>query len=86
MFFTLNKKEVLFYILTNLKWNWKESGTLESGKPYAITDSEIVADALTEILYDLGFEEESDPDATFPDYRRTDSTITGTWLARFEEI
>lgn len=86
MFFTLNKKEVLFYILTNLKWNWKESGTLESGKPYAITDSEIAANALTEILHDLGFEEESDPAATFPDYRRTDSTITGTWLAKFEEI
>lgn len=86
MFFTLNKKEVLFYILTNLKWNWKESGTLESGKPYAITDSEVAADALTEILHDLGFEEESDPDATFPDYRRTDSTITGTWLAKFEEV
>ena len=55
MFFALNEKEVLFWILTNLKWNWKESGTLENGKPYAVTDSEIAADALTEILYDLGF-------------------------------
>lgn len=86
MFFYLNKKEVLFYILTNLKWNWKESGTREDGKPYAITDSETAADALTEILHDLGFDEESEPGVNFPDYRRTESTITGTWLAKFEEI
>ena len=55
-------------------------------KAYAWTDSEIAADALTEILYDLGCEEFHELNSKRPDYRRDNIVIDGCWRAVFTEM
>ena len=50
----MNKKKLLHIIMSSLTEDWCCSGVDGDEKAYAWTDSEIAADALTEILYDLG--------------------------------
>lgn len=82
----MNKKKLLHIIMSSLTENWCCSDVDRDGKAYAWTDSEIAADALTEILYDLGCEEFHEPNAKKPDYRRDDVIIEGCWRAVFIEI
>lgn len=82
----MNKKKLMHILMRSLKENWCSVGIDKNGKAYAWTDSEIAADALTEILYDIGLEEYHDPDAKNPDYRRDDIVIDGCWRASFDEL
>ena len=43
-------------IMSCLYNNFLTSGIGDNGKAYAETDSEIAAEALEEVLYDLGYE------------------------------
>lgn len=82
----MNKKKLLHIIMSRLVDNWCDSGVNRNEKAYAWTDSEIAADALTEILYDLGCQEFHEKDAVNPDYKREDIVIEGIWCASFEEL
>lgn len=61
------KQEILYWILGKLDGNFIETGITGDWKPYAITDSEIAADSLTETLYNLGFVEQNkdNPDGDY---------------------
>lgn len=84
--FPLTKKEILYWILTNLKDNWVETGTIDGYKPYAITYSEMAADSLSEILYDLRIEEKTE-DSILGDYKKTTGIDRyGRWYTKFEEV
>ena len=72
--------------MRSLEENWCSVNIDKNGKVSAWTDSEIAADALTEILYDIGLEEYHNPDAKNPDYRRDDIVIDGCWRASFDEL
>lgn len=80
----MDKKKLLHEILTNLDENWCGC-IVDDGKAYTWTDSEIAADALTEILYDLGFEVQK-LDNPKADYIRTDIIKDGLWYANFVEL
>ena len=82
----MNKKKLLHIIMSRLGENWCESMVNKDGKACAWTDSEVAANALTEILYDLGCEELHASDSNSPDYRRDDSVVDGCWRASFTEI
>lgn len=82
----MNKKRLMHIVLMSLKENWCSSIVDKNGKAIVWTDSEIAADSLTEILYDLGLEEFHDPDTKMPDYRRDDIIIEGCWRALFTEL
>ena len=82
----MNKKKLLHIIMSSLTENWCCSGVDGVEKAYAWTDSEIAADALTEILYDLGCEEFHELNSKRPDYRRDNIVIDGCWRAVFTEM
>lgn len=82
----MNKKKLMHILMRSLEGNWCSVNIDKNGKVSAWTDSEIVADALTEILYDIGLKEYHDPDAKNPDYRRDDIVINGCWQASFDEL
>ena len=77
------KQEILYWIFRSLDGTFIETGTTEDRKPYAITDSEVVADSFHETLYNLGFVEKND-DNTYGDYYRTQSLDKdGFWEMKF---
>lgn len=82
----MNKKKLMHILMRSLEENWCSVNIDKNGKVSAWTDSEIAADALTEILYDIGLEEYHNPDAKNPDYRRDDIVIDGCWRASFDEL
>lgn len=82
----MNKKKLMHILMMSLKENWCSVNIDKNGKVSAWTDSEIAADALTEILYDIGLGEYHDPDTKNPDYRRDDIVINGCWRASFNEL
>ena len=82
----MNKKKLMHILMRSLKENWCSVNINKNGKVTAWTDSEIAANALTEILYDIGLEEYHDPDAKNPDNRRDDIVINGCWRASFDEL
>lgn len=82
----MNKKKLLHIIMSSLTENWYCSDVDKNGKAYAWTDSEIAADTLTEILYDLGCEEFHELNSKRPDYRRDNIVIDGCWRALFTEM
>lgn len=82
----MNKKKLMHILMRSLKENWCSVAINKNGKVSVWTDSEIAANALTEILYDIGLEEYHDPDAKNPDYRRDDIVIDGCWRASFDEL
>lgn len=82
----MNKKRLLHIIMSNLHENWCSSTVNKDGKVCAWTDSEIAANALTEILYDLGCEEFYTSGSEKAEYRRDDLVINGCWRASFTEM
>lgn len=82
----MNKKKLMHILMRSLKENWCSVNIDKNGKVSAWTDSEIAANALTEILYDIGLEEYHDPYAKNPNYRRDDIVIDGCWRASFDEL
>ena len=82
----MNKKKLMHILMRSLKENWCSVNIDKNGKVSAWTDSEIAANALTEILYDIGLEEYHNPYAKNPDYRRDDIVIDGCWRASFDEL
>lgn len=82
----MNKKKLMHILMRSLKENWCSVNIDKNGKVSAWTDSEIAANALTEILYDIGLEEYHDPYAKNPDYRRDDIVIDDCWRASFDEL
>lgn len=82
----MNKKRLLHIIMSNLHENWCSSTVNKDGKACAQTDSEIAANALTEILYDLGCEEFHESGSENADYRREDIVLEGLWVAVFVEM
>lgn len=80
------RAKLLHCILLNIGENFYYSGESENGKAFAITDSEVAADALLETLYNLGFEEEGNPDTTEPDYRREEVFVNGFMCYKFTEL
>lgn len=82
----MNKKKLMHILMRSLKENWCSVNINKNGKVTAWTDSEIAANALTEILYDIGLEEYHDPNTKNPDYRRDDIVINGCWRASFDEL
>ncbi len=78
-----NRTEILYWIIRSLdNGNFIKTGLNEDGKPYAITDSEVAADSLSETLYNLGFVERNN-DNLDGDYYRTVSSPNGLWEAKF---
>ena len=49
----MNKKKLMHILMRSLKENWCSVNIDKNGKVSAWTDSEIAANALTEILYDI---------------------------------
>ena len=82
----MNKGKLLHTIMSNLCENWCSSTVTSGGKACAWTDSEIAANALTEILYDLGYEEQNTSGSKNADYRRDDLVLDGLWGASFIEL
>ena len=82
----MNKKKLLHIIMSNLHENWCSSTVNSGGKACAWTDSEIAANALTEILNDLGYEEQNVSGSKSADYRRDDLVLDGVWGASFIEL
>ena len=78
-----NRTKILYWIIRSLdNSNFIETGLNEYGKPYAITDSEVAADSLSETLYNLGFVEKNN-DNLDGDYYRTQSFSDGFWEMKF---
>lgn len=82
----MNKKKLLHIIMSNLHENWKDSTVNGQGKACAWTNNEIAANALTEILNDLGCKEMHTSDSKKPDYRRDNYVIEGIYVASFIEM
>lgn len=87
----VHRKSFLNEILLNLCENFCDSGyyDFENKKAYAETDSEIAADALEEVLYDLGYiklEDTSVKESETRHYSRTDVIENGAWKAVFKEL
>ena len=80
---------LLSMIMFSLYNNFIISGIDENGKAYAETDSEIAADALEEVLYDLGYmklEDTSMEESEIRHYSRKDIVENGAWKAVFKEL
>ena len=87
----INRKSFLNEIFLNLCENFCDSGyyDFDNKKAYAETDSEIAADALEEILYDLGYiklEDTSVEESEIRHYSRKDVIENGAWKAVFKEL
>lgn len=87
----VHRKSFLNEILLNLCENFCDSGyyDFDNKKAYAETDSEIAADALEEVLYDLGYiklEDTSVEESETRHYSRTDIIENGAWKAVFKEL
>lgn len=80
------RAKLLHCILLNIGENFYRSGEGEDGEAFALTESEVAADALLETLYNLGFEEEGNPDTTEPDYRREEVFVNGFLCYKFTEF
>mgnify|MGYP006986250859 FL=1 len=86
-----HRKSFLNEILLNLCENFCDSGYYDftNKKAYAETDSEIAADALEEVLYDLGYmklEDTSIEESETRHYSRKDVVENGAWKAVFKEL
>lgn len=80
---------LLSTIMSCLYNNFITSGIDDNGKAYAKTDSEIAADALEEVLYDLGYmklEDTSMEESEIRHYSRKDVIENGAWVAVFKEL
>lgn len=80
---------LLSMIMSCLYNNFLTSGIDDNGKAYAETDSEIAADALEEVLYDLGYmklEDTSVEESEIRHYSRKDVIENGAWKAVFKEL
>lgn len=80
---------LLSMIMSCLYNNFLTSGIDDNGKAYAETDSEIAADALEEVLYDLGYmklEDISVEESEIRHYSRKDVVENGAWKAVFKEL
>lgn len=80
---------LLSMIMSCLYNNFITSGIDGNGKAYAETDSEIAADALEEILYDLGYmklEDTSIEESEIRHYSRKNVVENGAWKAVFKEL
>ena len=80
---------LLSMIMSCLYNNFLTSGIDNNGKAYAETDSEIAADALKEVLYDLGYmklEDTSVEESEIRHYSRKDVVENGAWKAVFKEL
>lgn len=80
---------LLSMIMSCLYNNFLTSGIDDNGKAYAETDSEIAADALKEVLYDLGYmklEDTSVEESEIRHYSRKDVVENGAWKAVFKEL
>lgn len=87
----VHRKSFLNEILLNLCENFCDSGyyDFDNNKAYAETDSEIAADALEEVLYDLGYiklEDKSIEESVTRHYSRKDVVENGAWKAVFKEL
>ena len=87
----INRKSFLNEILLKLCENFCDSGyyDFDNKKAYAETDSEIAADALEEVLYDLGYmklEDTSMEESETRHYSRKDVIENGAWKAVFKEL
>ena len=81
----MNKKKLMHILMRSLKENWSV-GIGRNDKVSAWTKSKIAADALTEILHDIGLKELRDPGTETPDYRRDDIVIEGIFAVEFIEL
>lgn len=80
---------LLSMIMSCLYNNFLTSGIDDNGKAYAETDSKIAADALEEVLYDLGYmklEDTSVEESEIRHYSRKDVVENGAWKAVFKEL
>ena len=80
---------LLSMIMSCLYNNFIISGIDNNEKAYAETDSEIAADALEEVLYDLGYmklEDTSMEESEIRHYSRKDVVENGAWKAVFKEL
>lgn len=80
---------LLSMIMSCLYNNFLTSGIDDNGRAYAETDSEIAADALEEVLYDLGYmklEDTSVEESEIRHYSRKDVVENGAWKAVFKEL
>lgn len=80
---------LLSMIMSCLYNNFLTSGIGDNKKAYAETDSEIAADALEEVLYDLGYmklEDTSMEESETRHYSRKDVVENGAWKAVFKEL
>ena len=80
---------LLSMIMSCLYNNFLTSGVDDNGRAYAETDSEIAADALEEVLYDLGYmklEDTSVEESEIRHYSRKDVVENGAWKAVFKEL
>lgn len=80
---------LLSMIMSCLYNNFLTSGIGDNGKAYAETDSEIAAEALEEVLYDLGYmklEDTSVEESEIRHYSRKDVVENGAWKAVFKEL
>lgn len=80
---------LLSMIMSCLYNNFITSGIDDNEKAYAETDSEIAADALEEVLYDLGYmklEDTSIEESEIRHYSRKDVVENGAWKAVFKEL
>ena len=82
----MNKKELMRNIILSLGQNWYKTGIDEDGKAFAWTNSEKAADALTEILYDIGCIESYDEHPTIPVYYKYVIVTNNHWRAVFREV
>ena len=83
------RNSLLSMILSCLDYNFITSGIDDNGKAFAETDSEIAADALEEILYDIGYiklEDDSFGEDEPRQYSRNDIVEDGAWRAVFKEL
>lgn len=80
---------LLSMILSCMNNNFITSGIDNNGKAFAETDSEIAADALEEVLYDIGYiklEDKSFGNDVPRQYSRQDVVENGAWKAVFKEL
>lgn len=80
---------LLSMIMSCLYNNFLTSGIDDNGRAYTETDSEIAADALEEVLYDLGYmklEDTSVEESEIRHYSRKDVVENGAWKAVFKEL